>query len=615
MAINFPTSPTTNYIHSENDRSWKFNGTSWIALPTPSVAGNVAYTPAGTGAVDTDVETKLRETVSVKDFGAVGDGVADDTAALLACFTAGGDITVPVGTYLVDAAGADAGGVYATISSSISVSCAEGAIFKAGSGLDNDIIRLTANAGTYSATTPISVNWSGGMFDQRLQKNSTVVPFSGDYTPVSVGASATCDALSIRGEVDVTGTPTAGFSKTTVRDCEFLASDTKHWESGGGDSGLFVDGSIHIHISNCSCTANRDLGIYTSGLSSGSITGGSCYIGQNKFYGCLFGAASKRLMSNVQLVNNIGYNTAVVVNATDVTTSGSNILVANNIGYGSWKTARLSGGAGYTVSNNQSYEHGHLLEDGTDPTAVFDSDNACISLEGVTNSQVHGNRTYGLNTPYAGTVSTVLLSAYDAVDCSENLVYNNTADGVYSVVAEITGEADTTFCWGNHGRNLSFTNPVVLFGASSVDRDAPLYETNATVTHTGTASSTTVASGTIKQNTLNARERIRVVASGTITGTAGTKVFALKLGSGAQRETTAFTTAVDGNWTIDAYVEINTTASQRMFAQVVAGSEVGAIFSAESQDFSAGDILLSLVFRLGNTGDTMELKTFSIRIE
>ena len=47
-------------------------------------AGAVSFLQAGTGAVPTNVQTKLRQTVSAQDFGAVGDGVTDDTAALTA---------------------------------------------------------------------------------------------------------------------------------------------------------------------------------------------------------------------------------------------------------------------------------------------------------------------------------------------------------------------------------------------------------------------------------------------------------------------------------------------------------------------------------------------------
>jgi len=72
---------------------------------SPNASG-VQYDPAGTGAVSTTVQEKLRETVSVKDFYAVGDGVADDTAAIQAAIDAvfnagGGTVYIPAGTYIV----------------------------------------------------------------------------------------------------------------------------------------------------------------------------------------------------------------------------------------------------------------------------------------------------------------------------------------------------------------------------------------------------------------------------------------------------------------------------------------------------------------------------------
>jgi hypothetical protein len=62
----------------------------------------VSYTPAGTGAVATTVQTKLRESVSVKDFGAVGDGTTDDTDAIQAAInSSAGRILIPEGNYKI----------------------------------------------------------------------------------------------------------------------------------------------------------------------------------------------------------------------------------------------------------------------------------------------------------------------------------------------------------------------------------------------------------------------------------------------------------------------------------------------------------------------------------
>ena len=59
-------------------------GVASADLASGGGAAMVGYAPSGTGAVPTTVQSKLRESVSVKDFGAVGDGVADDTAAIQA---------------------------------------------------------------------------------------------------------------------------------------------------------------------------------------------------------------------------------------------------------------------------------------------------------------------------------------------------------------------------------------------------------------------------------------------------------------------------------------------------------------------------------------------------
>lgn len=46
------------------------------------LASNVTYTPAGSGATTSDVQTKLRDFRTIEDFGGVGDGTTDARAAL-----------------------------------------------------------------------------------------------------------------------------------------------------------------------------------------------------------------------------------------------------------------------------------------------------------------------------------------------------------------------------------------------------------------------------------------------------------------------------------------------------------------------------------------------------
>lgn len=67
-------------------------------------ADRIDFTQDGAGAVLQTVQDKLEESVSVLDFGAVGDGVTDDTTAFT---NAGAGAYVPAGTYLVDTSALD----------------------------------------------------------------------------------------------------------------------------------------------------------------------------------------------------------------------------------------------------------------------------------------------------------------------------------------------------------------------------------------------------------------------------------------------------------------------------------------------------------------------------
>lgn len=62
-----------------------------------------SFAPSGVGAIVRSSNDKHSDHVSVKDFGAVGDGLADDTTAFINALAAHYNVYVPSGTYLLSA--------------------------------------------------------------------------------------------------------------------------------------------------------------------------------------------------------------------------------------------------------------------------------------------------------------------------------------------------------------------------------------------------------------------------------------------------------------------------------------------------------------------------------
>ena len=118
-------------------------------LALSSGSSTVGYTQGGTGAVATTVQAKLRQTVSVKDFGAKGDGVTNDQPAIQAAIAYAQTFSVrtiyfPIGNYYVTS----------------------GIVFTTNVGIDCDSSTIiTASANTFPVVTLAPSNYSNAVLN------------------------------------------------------------------------------------------------------------------------------------------------------------------------------------------------------------------------------------------------------------------------------------------------------------------------------------------------------------------------------------------------------------------------------------------------------------------
>jgi len=112
-------------------------------FPDALSSASITYTPAGTGAVATTVQAKLRESVSVLDFGADPTGATDSGAAIrlavAAVTSAGGQVNIPAGTYKVSCAGGDTSNTAIYVPSYVRISGAGEVATKIVPGANNTV--------------------------------------------------------------------------------------------------------------------------------------------------------------------------------------------------------------------------------------------------------------------------------------------------------------------------------------------------------------------------------------------------------------------------------------------------------------------------------------------
>jgi hypothetical protein len=212
QGVSFDYSETTastitvnSAITIEAGDTWAFvKGTSTTS--TISDAASVTYTPAGSGAVATNVQAKLREVVSVIDWGADPTGVADSTAAIQAAMDNSEASYSPPGVYRIDGTlvvpdmhshyGVSSGGLFLNTTTTT-----KGTLYiKDASSTAGPILRFTTSGSV-----------SGIMFRHRKANGGTegIVSF-GETSPSQACVYNSLSDCSIFGEVteDLTETTT-----------------------------------------------------------------------------------------------------------------------------------------------------------------------------------------------------------------------------------------------------------------------------------------------------------------------------------------------------------------------------------------------------------------------
>jgi hypothetical protein len=198
----------------------------------------ISYTLTAPGATAQTVQTKLDQYVSVKDFGAVGDGVADDTAALNAASSSGGrNVYIPDGDYLTTSTWNIPSGVSVEMSpnAEIIANHAGTAIF-----VNSDAVLQESLSFAFSVSRP-SQNWSTGTDTTSIG----VLISNTRYSYITIRKSANFrTGFVFRG--DNTGTTGNTISIGSIRNNRFGIDFERIGAGGYNNQNTFIGGMIRV---------------------------------------------------------------------------------------------------------------------------------------------------------------------------------------------------------------------------------------------------------------------------------------------------------------------------------------------------------------------------------
>lgn len=472
-----------------------------------------------TGAVNRAINLKLADFVSVKDFGAVGDGSTDDHVAIQNAVNLAQNIYFPAstGAYIV--------GTTINVPSNTNIIIDNSATVKAASTLTGDI---------FKATSVNNVNFNGGTIDGNSAssganginivtstncsvKNCTIKNTQAHSILIAGTSSTYCQYILIENN-NLSYTITSPcFTFIYTNYLKLIGNTIHHSASAGMTSGAssyitasnnqaysntadglaFGDSCSYLTITGNNSANNGAEGINIDGCNHATITGNTSY---NNLLGI---TVWNRSPGN----SNAGYN---IVDSNVIESCGQNILIAdsqpgivvsNNIIRNSGNFSPLSGttnygiyvisGAGTTISNNliaNSVASGIYCLSAVDITIKnnFIENNGHYGIELVTGTGV--GRIVVANNYLLGNGdgSSYIYGIYDNTSGYENVFDSNVFVDENSPVKQTTPfYVRESLAWITNNRNLAGTSGYPVITGTSYQQNNS-WQFNSSAPTTGT---------------------------------------------------------------------------------------------------------------------------------
>lgn len=400
---------------------------------------------------------KLRDIVSVRAFGAKGDGVTNDTSAFIAAASSAAALKqmlfIPGGTYVVTN--------WTPLAS----------LYIYGAGAASTILRRLANASTNDAVINLTqgsvtlenLSVDGNKANNTLASHCIAITSNGNYTlrGLNVRNAKSVGGFGVGISVSSTNDQTS-LTQTLIEDCVLTGND---------DAGISVDECWNIRIEGCRAASNGASGISLANFDTP------------------IEPASQR---NIVIVNNFCVNNTsagIQVAGTTVTNivppvgqqQPYNIIVQGNDCRDNGGYGLACQGTNINCTTNQAFSNGS-----NDPTAagiLFNcyqsicSGNICVSnvffgidAGGSYESSICDNTcAFNGNTTSTPTGIGINVGGCESVSCDDNTLINNGGQGaatgiqIYCVSYEFGGGGGTPY----RTQGVSISNNMISMAANT----------------------------------------------------------------------------------------------------------------------------------------------------